>query len=274
MTASAPSDDATQQTVSTPTSALLAARLGGALALAAAASLSFNALCDLARHAGLGGLAALLPIATDAFAASALFVAYRLPPGHPAHRTTGRTARLALALTVGCNGLDHLLDLASYLFTRHVRDLLLVIVASLPPLIVERLVHLQTVLVGDDRLVAPEPVHPRPAAADYLVGHDQVDAGMTGHTGAVAARPNRTRPEDERWLALADSVYRALMEQTGKRPTESKFHAALSEAMSGSGAAAGDGDDSARPISLSTAKRVRALVEDRERWKHTNAKAR
>ncbi|WP_370379544.1 DUF2637 domain-containing protein [Catenulispora sp. GAS73] len=247
------------------------------LALAAAASLSFNALCDLARHAGLHGLAALLPIATDAFAASALFVAYRLPLGHPARRTTGRTARLALALTVGCNGLDHLLDLAGYLLTRHVRDLLLVAVASLPPLIVERLLHLQTALVGDDRLNAPETVCPQTAVADNLVGHKQDDSGLTGHATADAARPTRTRPDDERWLALANPVYRALMEQTGRRPTESAFHAALSEAMSANGVAAGDGvdgDDVVRPISLSTAKRVRALVEDRERRKHTNTRAR
>ena len=109
----------------TPSSALVAARLGGAVALTAAASLSFNALCDLARHAGLHRLAALLPIAVDAFAASTLFVAYRLPGGHYARRTAGRTARLALALTVACNALDHLLDLAGYLLTKHVRDVLL-----------------------------------------------------------------------------------------------------------------------------------------------------
>ncbi|WP_194890919.1 DUF2637 domain-containing protein [Catenulispora pinisilvae] len=277
MTASAPSVGTPQATASTPASALLAARLGGALALVAAASLSFNALCDLARRAGLGGLAALLPIAIDAFAASALFVAYRLPLGHPARRTTGRTARLALALTVGCNGLDHLLDLASYLLTRHVRDLLLVAVASLPPLIVERLLHLQTALVGDHRLDASETVRPQTAVADNLVGNEQDDSGLTGHATTYVARPTRTRPDDERWLALADPVYRALMEQTGRRPTESAFHAALSEAMSASGAAAGcgaDGDDVVRRISLSTAKRVRALVEDHETRKQTNTRAR
>lgn len=258
MTASTSSVDTAQTPAATPASALLAARLGGALALAAAASLSFNALCDLARQAGLSKLAALLPIAIDAFAASALFVAYRLPLGHPARRTTGRTARLALALTVGCNGLDHLLDLASYLFTRHVRDLLLVMVASLPPLIVERLLHLQTALVEGFEHTGTEPV---PDSAGHVAGHEEEDDSQDGR------EPKRSRsslPDDDRWLAVATPVYRELIERTGRRPTETTFCSALNNAITGQGKTDGaDGSVSGRrhPVSLSTAKRVRALVE-------------
>lgn len=188
---------AADTSLETPASALLAARLGGAIALTAAASLSFNALCGLARHAGLHRLAALLPIAVDAFAASTLFVSYRLPAGHAARRAATRTARLALVLTVTCNGLDHLLDLAGYLLTKHVRDLLLVAVASLPPLIVERLLHLQT---------------------------------------------------------------------AHRRPSESAFRAALTDALIARNGYEDDreaGPDTAVPMSLSTAKRIRALVEER-----------
>jgi len=247
----------------TPSSALAAARLGGAVALAAAASLSFNALCDLARHAGLHRLAALLPIAVDAFAASSLFVAYRLPGDHSARRTTGRTARLALALTVACNALDHLLDLAGYLLTKHVRDVLLVAVASLPPLIVERLLHLQTALVGDSGQAVTG--HVTGQALSNLAGHvadpEQDLDDRIGETQAEPRRPSRSRPDDDHWLAVAVPVYRALLARTGRRPTETAFHAALAEAMVGE-ASSDDGDAAGgRTISLSTAKRIRAMVE-------------
>lgn len=264
MTASTSSCDTVQTTASTPASALLAARLGGALALAAAASLSFNALCDLARHAGLGELAALLPIAIDAFAASALFVAYRLPLGHPARRTTARTARLALALTVGCNGLDHLLDLAGYLLTTHVRDLLLVAVASLPPFIVERLLHLQTALVDGLGHTGTGPT--APDVAGQVAGQEQDTNGQDGPAQPGPERSSRTRPEDDRWLSLAEPVYRDLIERTGRRPTETAFCSALNEAIARreeTSDANYAGSGGGHPVSLSTAKRVRALVEAR-----------
>lgn len=289
----------------TPASALLAARLGGAIALGAAASLSFNALCDLARHAGLHHLAALLPIAVDALAVSALFVSYRLPAGHTAHRAASRTARLALALTIACNGLDHLLDLAGYLLTKHVRDLLLVAVASLPPLIVERLLHLQTALIGDgcraatefvtgqgrptltgqaagvvrssvitESVSTAEAVPPEraielvdPAGYDpALTDHDAVqrpgEVGQTGHAHDEEVR-RAGRPAEERWLSVAVPVYRELASRTGRRPTESAFHAALTDALiAGLGADREIGPESLAPMSLSTAKRIRALVED------------
>lgn len=294
---------------SAPASALLAACLGGAIALAAAASLSFDALCDLAHHAGLHRLAPLLPIAVDAFAASALFVSYRLPPGHTAHRAASRTARLALVLTVACNGLDHLLDLAGHLLTEHVRELLLVAVASLPPLIVERLLHLQTVLVGEGRTAAtgiltgqrppaisgltadvtdqpsgpPKSVPTAEALSDEgAIGHQNHDgsaAAMTDHSlvqrpghigqtdhalGDVLRRPSG-RPGEERWLSVAAPVYHDLAARTGRRPTESAFHAALTDALisgNASGAEEEVGSEAVATVSLSTAKRIRALVED------------
>lgn len=288
--------------IDTPASALLAARLGGAVALAAAASLSFNALCDLARHAGLHHLAALLPIAVDAFAASALFVSYRLPGGHAAHRAASRTARLALALTVACNGLDHLLDLAGYLLTERVRDLLLVAVASLPPLIVERLLRLQTALIDDRSEAAafivdePWPVgrgdgcdgagpsglseltcpgeltsdagatdpadhHEMTGLADHGVVQQPTEVEVDGHSSHEAdGRPPR-RPREEHWLSVAVPVYRRLVVRTGRRPTESAFHAALTDALAGDAEEAGS--EASAPMSLSTAKRIRALVEDR-----------
>jgi uncharacterized protein DUF2637 len=255
--------DSRPVSTTTPVSALVAARLGGALALVAAASLSFNALCDLARHAGLNRLAALLPIAVDAFAASALFVAYRLPGDHPARRTTGRTARLALALTVACNALDHLLDLAGYLLTKHVRDVLLVAVASLPPLIVERLLHLQTALVGDSGQAVTDCVtgQESPGCDGHAADLEQDLDDRSGHTRSGPRRPSGSRPEDEHWLAVASPVYRELLARTGRRPTETAFHAALGEAMAGE--VPSDASDAAggRTISLSTAKRIRALVE-------------
>lgn len=291
-----------------PASALLAARLGGAIALAAAASLSFDALSDLAHHAGLHRLAPLLPIAVDAFAASALFVSYRLPAGHTAHRAASRTARLALVLTVACNGLDHLLDLAGYLITEHVRELLLVAVASLPPLIVERLLHLQTALLGDGHSPVTDSVtgqrrpiilgwrfdmgrstlaaeaapseedshrggavdlaHPKDClalATDQPAVQEPGEAVQTGHDPRDEGRQPH-RADEDRWLSVAVPVYRELAARTGRRPTESAFHAALTEVLTGdsdSGFPEQNGSVFAGPMSLSTAKRIRALVEAR-----------
>jgi hypothetical protein len=307
--ASEPRQDAGEE-FDTPKSALIAARLGGAIALTAAASLSFNALCDLARHAGLHHLAALLPIAVDAFAASALFVSYRLPGGHTAHRAASRTARFALALTVACNGLDHLLDLAGYLLTNRVRDLLLVAVASLPPLIVERLLHLQTALVGGGpdsaagskighrrsapfghmpdaaRPFAPVGLSPAgelppdedavnlakhhassAAVTDHPLVQQPDDFGQTDHAQVDAARQASDRRGEEHWLSVAVPVYRDLAARTGRRPTESAFHAALNQALTGRdrhGSNRDVGSPAISPMSLSTAKRIRALVEVRD----------
>jgi hypothetical protein len=247
-----------------------------------------------------------LPIALDAFAASALFVSYRLPGGHKSRRAATRTARLALTLTVVCNGLDHLLDLAGYLLTKHVRDLLLVAVASLPPLIVERLLHLQTVLVDDDRgpvdgsvTVQRRPLlfffdagRSRPdrltepvilaqqafeecvsensggdVSVNVVNGHiaerPKDDVGQTGHARAGAVQRASSRPAEDRWVSVAERVYREVAVRTGRRPTESSFHAALTEALVGAGQADihRQGPNVNAPMSLSTAKRIRALVE-------------
>lgn len=241
----------------TPVSVLVAARIGGTIALLAAAAISFHAIADLGRQVGLGHLANLLPTAVDAFAGTTLFIAYRLPEAHPALRTAARTARLALAMTVGCNALDHVLVLAGYLLPPIVKDLLLIAVAPLPaPFIVERLLHLQTALVcgtnGED-VDAERSVDDRSEPPTHF--------------------RNELRPSDEYWLTIATPVYKTLLEGNDHRPTERAFHAALTDTLAvqtvnENGNANGQNgmDGMPRPLSLSTAKRVRALVEANENF--------
>lgn len=210
--------DADRLTV--PSSAVLVARLGGTAALLAAAAISASTLYHLGLHVGLlPTIAWLLPAALDIYAACAIFTGYRIPPENPARNSALWNARVALALTVGCNALEHVLSLAGTVITPAVRDGLLVAVASLPPLIVERLLHLQTLLVpgrsadrplastsvkeddatdgGHERLVAlngqdHKPVQTEPAMDD-----------ATGYTAAATARPEQVRRRQDHEIGTA-----------------------------------------------------------------------
>lgn len=243
--------------VETPRSVLIALRLGGTVSLIAIAVISFDVLTDLGRQAGLHRLAELFPIAVDAYAASTLYAAYRLPGGHPARDQAKRTARSALALTVCCNVLDHVLALAGFLLPGIVRDLVLVAVASLPQLVADRELHLLVAVTTHRQLRVPtggpELVEKLDASADDASGQDDV----------LTAR-------EEAWLKIGVPVYQELLEQRGRRPKEKAFHEALTQRLTVQNDHAAGLDDYAEAVlafgdgvSLSTAKRVRALVESR-----------
>lgn len=297
-----------------PGSAVLVARLGGTAALLAAAAISASTLYHLGLHVGLlPTIAWLLPAALDIYAACAIFTGYRIPPENPARSSALWNARVALALTVGCNALEHVLSLAGSVITPAVRDGLLVAVASLPPLIVERLLHLQTLLVpgrSADRPGAPASVkeddatdggHERPVALngqdDKPVQTESAIGDATGRDAVTTAHPEqfRRRPHHgtgtaadhgsaingsrdatgqrhpaqvvKRSLApavlaeIAAPVYAALAERSGRRPGERVFHQGLTDRIT---ALADDGQipPEVRMPSLSTAKRVRALIEN------------
>ena len=297
-----------------PSSAVLVARLGGTAALLAAAAISASTLYHLGLCVGLVPTTAwLLPAALDIYAACAIFTGYRIPPENPARSSALWNARVALTLTVGCNALEHVLALGGTVISPAFRDGLLVGVASLPPFIVERLLHLQTLLVPgrsvgrspypasikeddpiegfnerpaslnvqNDKAVQITPVvddaidhdaaatarhkqvhsHPahdkRTVAEDASVANDRHHAIGQQHAAQVAVRPLALAVLAE----IAAPLYTDLAERSGRRPGERVFHQALTDRIA---ALANDGQipSEARMPSLSTAKRVRALVEN------------
>lgn len=242
----------------TPRSVVIALRLGGTVSLIAIAVISFDVLTDLGRQAGLHRLAELFPIAVDAYAASTLYTAYRLPGGHPARDQAKRTARSALALTVCCNVLDHVLALAGFLLPGIIRDLVLVAVASLPQLVADRELHLLVAVTAHRQLRASASV--QAAVPDPEVSGD----AATGQDDALTAR-------EKAWLKIGGPVYRELQKLHGRRPKERAFHEALTQRLTVQTDPGADLDDQAEAalafgdaVSLSTAKRVRALVEARQ----------
>jgi hypothetical protein len=241
----------------TPRSVLVALRLGGTVSLIAIAVISFDVLTDLGRQAGLHRLAELFPIAVDAYAASTLYAAYRLPGGHPARDQAKRTARSALALTVCCNVLDHFLALAGFLLPGIVRDLVLVAVASLPQLVADRELHLLVAVTAHRQLRTPTDADGSAQEPDVPVND------VAGQDDILTAR-------EEAWLKIGAPVYRDLLELHGRRPKEKDFHEALTQRLTVQNGQAASLDDQAEAalafgdkVSLSTAKRVRALVESR-----------
>ena len=261
---------------STPASAVRVARIGGAIAEAAAAAISAHTLYHLGGQLDLGPWTAwLLPAALDVYSFTALAVAYSLPSKHPGQRIVLRTARLAFAMTLGCNALDHFLAKAGRLVDPTVRDLLLVAVATLPPLVVERLLNLQSLLVGHRTTPTVHDTMEQPG-----LGHDGRPMGQ----GALAHRPHtaqvehdRSPHEDQRpmatashtvvkalsrldWTTQGAAVFAELSAQLGRRPSAREFQQGLAiqtKTLIAEGRLAAG----SRPPSITTAKRVRAALE-------------
>jgi hypothetical protein len=130
-----------------PRDVLRVLRHGGTAALVCAAASSAVTLFWLAVLVGWPHqLAWLLPASLDVYAGTSLYVGYRLPTGHPAAASAARNARFALSLTVGSNGLYHALTLFGSAWPVWVHDSLLVAVSALPPVVVERLLHLRSIV--------------------------------------------------------------------------------------------------------------------------------
>ena len=239
----------------TPASAIRVARIGGTAAELAAAAISAHTLYHLGGQLDLGPWAAwLLPAALDVYAFTALAVAYSLPIQHPAQKPVLRTARLAFTMTLGANALDHFLTKAGRLVDPTIRDLLLVAVATLPPLVVERLLNLQSLLAGDRTTVADHEAETRP---------EHLSAGRpVGQAALVHNRTGRaflpTRQLDR--FALGSEVFAELAVQLGRRPSGREFQAAMAE-RTRTLVAAGILPADTRTLSVTSAKRLRTLIE-------------
>ena len=224
----------------------------------------------------LGPAAAwLLPAALDTYAFTALAVGYSLPLSHPGREALLRNARLAFALTLGCNCLDHFLVKAGRLVDPTVRDLLLVAVATLPPLVVERLLNLQSVLVG----VRTAPYdHPGDESSETRADGRPMGQGTLARNSTMARSTIPDWPESASdqspdgtiqvvkavqrpdWTTIGARMFGELSADLGRRPSAREFQAALAaeaKVLIADGLLAAG----ARPPSVTTAKRIRAALE-------------
>lgn len=127
-----------------PSNAVAVAKIGGTVALIAAAAMSAQTLYRLGRILGYAWWNAwLLPTSLDVYAATAIWVGHQVPAEHKARKTASANARLALSFTVGANGLFHLLNLPGVHLPHWLSITLLVLVSALPMFVVERILHLQ-----------------------------------------------------------------------------------------------------------------------------------
>lgn len=160
-----------------PPSAIRMAKFGGTIALIAAAAISAQTLVSLGHLLGLHDkIAWLLPVSLDVYAATSIWVGYRIPAVHPAAGIARRDARLALGLTVCCNALFHLLLLAGSQLPQWLTDTLLIIVGALPPLVVERIFHLQMAVRDGDGADSAAPTVQVPTATQAPTERRQVEA--------------------------------------------------------------------------------------------------
>lgn len=180
-----------------PPSAIRMAKIGGTIALIAAAAISAQTLVSLGHLLGLRDkIAWLLPVSLDVYAATSIWVGYRIPAIHPAARIARRDARLALGLSVCCNALFHLLLLAGSQLPQWLTDALLIIVGALPPLVVERIFHLQMAVRDGDGTTeaAPVAMPAQPIPARPPVAAAQTSARTSGTESASDGTQAGTRP--------------------------------------------------------------------------------
>lgn len=268
-----------EPTAALPESERKALSAGMAFALGCAAALSAPTLYSLGRLIGYPPqLAWLLPAAFDGYAGTSIWVGRRIARAHPAAQAARRNARLALAMTVACNGLYHLLALAGAAIPYAVHIGLLVIVSSLPPFIVDRLLHLNAIANGATESAAPaesSTVRPKatprvPAEAPTLAVDDHPAAQSATAPPVHPPKPSTpadgqptTQPTMDRWAEVGHPVYVRLKSATGKRPQQAAYRDALAEEVARL-VAVGELPETYADPSLTTAKRVRAAVEERD----------
>jgi hypothetical protein len=252
---------------------------GGRVILACAAGISFPNLYALGRIAGLPVyLAPLLPLSIDAYAYVAMWFADQVPARHPARASALRNGAVALAMSVACNVLDRFLVLAGAMVQPLWRDVLLSAVFALPPFIVGRVLHLRALADGGSAAPAvqdvpvpsiPKPrtiVQQEPVADQSKDGQPSTRTGGTSATVRAAAAVNdqvqTAQPSMDRWIEIGHPVYLKVKASHGKRPPEAAYTAALG-AEAARLIAAGELPSAYASPSVSTAKRVRAAVEER-----------
>lgn len=240
---------------------------GIAFALACAAALSAPTLYLLACLIGYPPqLAWLLPASFDGYAGTSIWVGRRIPRSHPAAKAARRNARIALGMTICCNGLYHLLVLAGAAVPRGLHIGLLVTVSSLPPFIVDRLLHLNAIANGsadtapaattatpeakktddakrrqapaatDDakQSTTPEPTTtPAASTAGPTTATDDEATTTDDDTdgGATVTNLDDRRRSDDAWAAIAAPHYRTYVRaNAGKTPSGPQLAALLASA--------------------------------------------
>lgn len=174
-----------------PPGAIRMAKVGGTIALMAAAAMSAQTLVALGHTLGYHGkIAWLLPASLDVYAGTSIWVGYRIPAAHPASVIARRDSVLALSLTVCCNALYHLLLLAGSQLPKPLIDTLLVLVGALPPLVVERIFHLQMAVRNGDGETATVPATPPAATPRNAPAATAAPVSAT----TPAPQPAATRP--------------------------------------------------------------------------------
>lgn len=134
-------------TPAVPEAAVRDSRIGGTVALLCAAAISAQTLFALGRLIGLSAWTAwLLPAALDVYAMTSTRVAFQVPVGHEARNKAIWNARIALFFTISSNCLYHAMHLAAGHNRWTPADWALVGVSALPPIVVERLLHLQSIV--------------------------------------------------------------------------------------------------------------------------------
>lgn len=258
-----------------PSNAVAVAKVGGTVALVAAAAMSAQTLYRLGRILGYAWWNAwLLPTSLDVYAATAIWVGHRVPAEHKARKTATANARLALSFTVGANGLFHLLNLPGVHLPHWVTTTLLVLVSALPMFVVERILHLQMAVTNgrakdsakdaeaDNAAVAKtQPTTPtaKPVEPPTVIANDsandnsgptdnrQNDTAVVAKTGSDANPvSDKSASTEEIHAAAMLPVYRQILADTGKRPSAPD----LANALPGVGG-------------VSRQKQIRAIVEDR-----------
>ena len=232
-----------------PASAIRVARVGGTLAMIPAAAISAQTLFRLGLMMGLPpSIAWLLPAALDIYAVTSIWVGFQVPEGHRARKSAIWNARFALALTVICNALSHALDLAAMKHGWSRRDLALTLVSALPPIVVERLLHLQTMIATDGATDAATDSGRQPTA-DSAPLATATDSGTVTTTPAStdsrsaanpavndsgrklptapAAKATGDNANNSGLLAATAIAYRDIRNREGRRPTAPELVAAV-----------------------------------------------
>lgn len=123
--------------------------VGALFALLCAEAWSAPTLFSLAEQAKAPKqLAWLLPAVLDGYAATSIWFGNNVPKGHPVYEPAIANTRLALLITVACNGVFHLLILAGKSLPPWAPIALLVTVTALPIYITDRLVRLYKLATG------------------------------------------------------------------------------------------------------------------------------
>jgi hypothetical protein len=169
-------------------------RRGATVAMLLAAGISARTLFQLGEIIGLPKeFAWMLPGAFDVYAYTSATVAASIPAVHPARRWAVWNARVALTFTMVGNSLVHALYLMSHGQKWTGTDYALVAVSAIPPIIVERLLHLQTKIAAEVPATVAAPA--TSAAATPRATPAATPAPVAATVSATPApQPSATRP--------------------------------------------------------------------------------